>query len=89
MVLADVPGTDQVNLQSAEYLLLCKQLLGFQVPPGPDVGEVGAKPAPKPTLNRLGFTCKISSGSVQGFGFPLALNLPTDKQTSAHPFLYR
>jgi len=25
---------------------------------------------------------------VQGFGFPLALHIPTDKQTSVGPFLY-
>jgi len=48
------------------------------------VGGVGVKPAPKPTLNR----CKISSRLVQGFGFPLALHIPTDKQTSVRPFLY-
>jgi len=49
----------------------------------------GVKPAPKPSLDRWGCACKISSRSVQGFGFQLALHIPTDhKQTSVSPFFY-
>jgi len=36
--------------------------------------------------------CKISSRKVQGFGFPLALHIPTDGQTNknlyAHFYIY-
>jgi len=39
----------------------------------------GVKPASKPSLDRRG--CKISSRLVQGFRFPLALHISTDKQT--------
>jgi len=39
-------------------------------------------------LDRLGCVFEISSRSVQGFGFQLALHIPTDKQTSVRPFLY-
>jgi len=57
---------------------------GYRVssPPGPGGGRAGIKPAPKPFLDRLGCVCKISSRSVQGFGFPLALHIPTDRQTN-------
>jgi len=34
------------------------------------------------TLDRWGCVCKISSRLVQGFGFPLALHIPTDRQTN-------
>jgi len=40
------------------------------------------KPVPKPSLERCRSVYKISSRSVQGFGFPLALHIPTDKQTN-------
>jgi len=39
-------------------------------------------------LDRWGCACKISSRLVKGFGFPLALHIPTDKQTSVRPFIY-
>jgi len=52
----------------------------------------GIKPVPKPTLDWCGCVCKISSRLVQGFGFPLTLHVPTDrqtnKQTSVCPFLF-
>jgi len=32
IILAEVPGAARVNLQPAEHLLFCKQLLGFQAP---------------------------------------------------------
>jgi len=55
--------------------------------PSKPKGE-GVKPVPKIFLDRWGCVCKIASRSVQGFGFPLPLHVPTDKQTSVHPFLY-
>jgi len=58
-------------------------------PLGPGGEGVGVKSGPKPSLDRWGCACKISSRLVQEFGFPLALNIPTDKQTSVCPFLYR
>jgi len=88
-------------LQHAEHLIFLKnnvlQLIGFQAPQA-QVGEgVGVKPAPKLSLDRWGCVCKISSRSVQGFGFPLALHIPTDRQTYrqtskhlyAHLYVYR
>jgi len=66
---------------------MCPSAFTVSSPPGPEGG--GVKPGPKPSLDRWGCACKISSRSVQGFGFPLALQVPTDKQTSVRPFLYR
>jgi len=54
-------------------------LKGFR-PPGPSGGECGAKPAWKPSMDRCGCAYKISLRSVQGFGFPSALHIPTDKE---------
>jgi len=67
------------------------QLLGFQAPQA-QMGEgTGDKPAPKPYLDWWGCVYKILLRSVQGFGFPSALHIPTDrqtnKQTSVRPFL--
>jgi len=50
-------------------------------PPGLG-GEGGGQTCTKPSLDRWGCACKISSRLVQGFGFPLALHIPTDKQTN-------
>jgi len=52
------------------------------------VEGAGIKPAPKPYLDRWGYVSKISSRSMQGFGFPLALHIPTDKQASVRPSDY-
>jgi len=41
-------------------------------------GRARVKAEPKPFW---GGVCKILSRSVQGFGFPLALRIPTDKET--------
>jgi len=57
----------------------CRRVSG---PPGPDGEGEGVKPAPKPTLDSWGCVCKISSTSVQEFGFPLALHISTDRQTN-------
>jgi len=61
---------------------------GFKPPPRPRVEGEGVKPAPKPCLDRRGCVWKISSRLVQGFGFPLALQTPTDKQKSVRPVIY-
>jgi len=57
---------------------------GFRVSssPGPGGEWAGFKPGLKPSLDRWGCACKISPRSVQGFGFPLALHIPTDRQTN-------
>jgi len=89
---AEVPGAARVNLQPAEHLKSVKSVsFSFSVlgPLNPGGGAVGFKRAPKPSLDRWGCACKISSRSMQGFGFPLALHTPTDRQTSVCPFLYR
>jgi len=86
--IAEVPGAARVNLQPAEHLKnVFFSFYGFK-PPGPKGEGAGIKPALKSSLDRWGCAWKISSRSVQGFGFPLALHIPTDKQTSVHPFLY-
>jgi len=64
------------------------QLIGFQVPQAQTGEGAGVKPAPKPFLDRWEYACEISSRLVQGLGFPLALHIPTDKQTSVRPFIY-
>jgi len=61
---------------------------------GPGVEAAGVKTSPKPSFDRWGCTYKILSRSMQGFGFPLALHIPTDrqtdKQTSVRPiYLYK
>jgi len=48
----------------------------------------GVKPAPKPSLDRWGWVCKISSRSMQEFGFPFALHIPTDGQTNKHLYTH-
>jgi len=64
--------------------------LAFSVlgPPRPEGEGEGVKPVPKPSLDRWGCACKISSRSVQGFGFPLALHIPTDRQTDKHLYAH-
>jgi len=43
----------------------------FQAPQ-PQIGEgAGVKPAPKASLDRWGYACKISARSMQGMDFPL------------------
>jgi len=49
----------------------------------------GIKHAPKPSLYRWGWACKILSRSVQGFGFPLALHMPTDEHLYAYFYVYK
>jgi len=56
--------------------------------PGPGGERAGVKPEPKPSLDRWGCVCKISTRLLQGIGFPLAIHIPTDKQTSVRPFIY-
>jgi len=92
-ILAEVLGPARVNLQPAEILCFVNSfqkcfLQCFR--PSRHRGQ-GVKPAPKPSLDRLWCECKISSRSVQGFGFQLALHIPTDsKQTSVYTpiFIY-
>jgi len=77
--------------------LICNLLFGKKMspsafiilgPPGPGWEGAGVKLVPKPSLDRWGCVCTISSRLGQGFGFPLALHVPTDKQTSVCPILY-
>jgi len=63
---------------------MCPSAYRVLGPQGPEGEGVGVKPEPKPSLDRWGCVCKIPSGSVQGFGFPLALHIPTDRQTNKH-----
>jgi len=51
-------------------------------PPGPGGKGGGGQTIPKPFLDRWGCACKMLPRSLQGFGFPLALHIPTDKQTN-------
>jgi len=60
---------------------------GFK-PQGPGGEGAGVKPGPKPSLDRWGCVWKISSRSVQGVGFPLALHIPTDKHTNKHLYAH-
>jgi len=59
-------------------------------PSGPD-GRGGRGQTYTKTFFADSWGCgyKILLISVQGFRFPLALHIPTDKQTSVRPFLYR
>jgi len=88
-----LPGSAaRVHLQPAEHILFYKEFSkmspsAFSIL-GPPQAQGGIKPGPKPSLDRRGCVCKISSRLVQGFGFPLTLHKPTDKQTSVHPYLY-
>jgi len=88
-----------LSLQPAKHILFYKDFSkmspsAFSIlgPPGPGGAGAGVKPVPKHSLDRWGSVCKISSRSVQGFGIPLALHIPTnrqtDRQTSVRPFLY-
>jgi len=58
-------------------------------PPGLGGEGTGVKPGPKLSLDRWGCACIISARLVQEFGFQLALHIPTDKQASVFPFIYR
>jgi len=51
-------------------------------PTGPGEG------APKPSLDRWGCLCKISSRLMQGFRFLLALHVPADKETYVHLYAH-
>jgi len=63
---------------------MCPSANRVSSPPDPDGGGGRVKPALKPSLDRWGCVCKISSRSIQGFGFPSALHIPTesDRQTN-------
>jgi len=84
-ILAEVPGASLANLQPAEHLLFCKQFSktcpsAFRDSEPLRSEGAGVKTAPKSSLDRCGCSCKISR-SLQGFGFPKALHIPTDKET--------
>jgi len=64
------------------------QLIGFQAPQAQDGDKAGVKLAPQPSLDRWGCVFKILSRSMQELGFPLALHIPTDRQTFVSPFKY-
>jgi len=72
---------------------MCPSAFRVSSPRGPGGEGAGIKPGPKPSSDRWGCVCKISSRLVQGFGFPLALHIPTDGQTNkhlyAHFYIYR
>jgi len=68
--LAEVPSAARVNLQAAEHLLFYKECSkmspsAFSIlgPPGPGGEGVGVKSGPKPSSDRWGCVCKISSRS--------------------------
>jgi len=88
---AEVPGAAWVNMQPAEHL--CPSGFGFQAPQAQGWEGGGVKPALKLSFARWECECKISSRSVQGFGIPLPLHIPTDGQTDkhlcAHFYIYR
>jgi len=72
---------------------MCSSAFRISGPPqDPMEAGTGIKHVPKPSLDRWGCACKILSRLVQGFGFPLALHIPTDgqtnKQTSVCPVSY-
>jgi len=62
--------------------------LGFQAPQDQIEEGAGVKPAPRPSFDRKGCECKVPSRSVQGFGFPLVLYIPTDRQTNKHLYAH-
>jgi len=76
---------DSLHDQNYKVLAEVPSAARVNLPPN----DAGIKPGPKPSLERWGCVCKISSRSVQGFGF--ALHIPTDrqtnKQTSVRPFI--
>jgi len=85
--LTEVPSASRFNLQPAEHLLFCKHFSkifhsAFSIL-GPQVQGGGAGIKPSPWAG--GGVYKISSRSVPGFGFPLALHIPV---TSVPPFIY-
>jgi len=69
---------------------MCSSAFRVSGPPPPGLGGEGAgvKTSPKPSFHRWGCAWKISSRSVQGFGFPLVLLIPTDRQTNKHLYTY-
>jgi len=86
IILAEVPGAGRVNFNLLNIFCFQKcvlQLKGFQA----HQAQSG-KPAPKPSLDRCGCSCKISLRSRQGLKLPLAFHIPTDRQTSVRPLLY-
>jgi len=70
------------------FLKMCPSAFRVSSPQAQGGGG-GVKPAPKPSLDWWGCARKISSRSVQGFGFPLALHIPTDRQTDKHPIFIK
>jgi len=68
--------------------LVCSSAFRVLCPPGQKGEGPGVKPAPKPYLDRWGCACKTWSRSVHGFGFPLALHIPTDRQTNKYLYAY-
>jgi len=67
---------------------MCPSAFRVSSPRSPGGEGAGIKPGPKPSLERWECVCKTSLRSVQGFGFPLALHIPTDKQTNKHLYAY-
>jgi len=87
--MAKVSDAARVNLLPAKHLLFSKQFKktssfrgSGSLGPGGRGQGAEVKPAPKPSLNMWGCECNISSRSVQGFGFPLTLHIPTEVQTN-------
>jgi len=60
----------------------CPSAFRVSSPPGTGGGGGGGQTSTKILLGQVWMCVKISSRSVQGFGFPLALHIPTDRQTN-------
>jgi len=62
---------------------MCPSSFSALGPPGP--GRRGRDQTyTKTFLGQVGMCAQILNGSVQGFEFPLALNISTDRQTNKH-----
>jgi len=69
-------------------LKMCPSAFSVLYPPRPQGAWGGGQTCTKPSLDRWGCAYKISSRLVQGVGFPLALHIPTYRQTPVRPFLF-
>jgi len=87
-IIAKVPGT-RVTLQPAEHLLffkqfskMCPSAYRVSCPPGPDGGGGRDKTFTKTFLVQLGICVQNFIKIRAGFGFPVARQIPTDRQTN-------
>jgi len=87
VTLSEVPGAAWDNLQPAYHLLFCKQCSkmcpsAFRVSgPQAEGGGGGDQNCTKSLLGEVGMCVQNFIKISVGFGFPLALHIPTDKET--------